>query len=109
MASISYDYYSVDASIMIKLKDMLPADVFKPAWDEIERLVDEGRWKIFEVVAEEMHGDNLKGWISNHSNAIVNFNPTLNDYLTRLMAELQHNNMTIVNPMSLKNNGDPLL
>lgn len=109
MASLSYACYSVDAGIMIRIKDMWPIDLFQPAWDEIERLVSLNRWKIFESVADEMFGDNLKKWIDEHSSAIVKFNPEINKYITKLMAELDINNMSLVDPMSLKNNADPFV
>lgn len=80
MPDPSYDYYSVDASVMIKLKDMLPFDLFKPAWDEIRRLVSTDQWKIFENVADEMHGETVKKWLAENDTAIVKFNPEINEY-----------------------------
>jgi hypothetical protein len=94
---------------MIQLKDTLPVDVFGQAWDEIDRLVAEGRWKIFDTVADEMHDESLKQWLATHQAALVKFNPTINAYTTKLMAELQHNKMPIVNPERLKDNGDPFV
>jgi hypothetical protein len=104
-----YDYYSVDAGILIKMKDMLPHDLFKQAWDEIGRLTLEGRWKIFEVVADEVQGEFIEKWFIDNSLAVVRMNPLINDYTNKLMAELQKRNMTLVDPMSLKNNGDPFV
>ena len=104
-----YDYYSVDAGILMRMKDMLPHDLFKPAWDEIGRLTLEGRWKIFEVVADEVHGEFIQKWLTEHNQAIVTFNQLINDYTNKLMAELQKRDMALVDPMSLKNNGDPFV
>lgn len=109
MANAFYDYYSVDAGIMIRLKDMLPYDLFKSAWDEISRLVSTGRWKIFDNVMDEVHGQLAKKWSTENNSAIVKFNPLINKYMNKLMAELQSKNMTIINPMSLKNNADPFV
>ena len=104
-----FDYYSVDASIMIKLKDMLPYDLFEPAWDEISRLVSAGRWKIFENVVDDIHSEFVSKWLADNVLAIVKFNAEINEYISRLMADLQINNMMLVNPMSLKNNTDPFV
>lgn len=104
-----YDYYSVDASVMIKLKDMLPFDLFKPAWDEIGRLVSTDQWKIFENVADEIHGETVKKWLADNSSAIVKFNPEINEYTNKLMEDLQKNNMMIIDPISLKNSADPFV
>jgi len=109
MPSDIYHCYSVDASIMIKFKDMLPQDLFKPAWDEIDRLVAEDRWKIYEDAAEECGGETLKNWVRDNDKAIVKFNPEINDYINRFMAESQNNNMMLIDPMSLKNNADPFV
>lgn len=109
MQNIVYDCYSVDAGIMIKMKDMLPYDLFKPAWDEIGRLAASGRWKIFETVAEEAHGQIVQQWLAENNLAVVKFNPIINQYMNILMAELQKNNLMIVDPMSLKNNSDPFV
>ena len=109
MSNVIYDYYSVDAGIMIRLKDMLPYELFKPAWDEISRLISSGRWKIFDNVADEVHGEIISKWLKENSSAIVKFNPLINNYVNKLMAELQHSNMTIIDPMSLKNNADPFV
>lgn len=104
-----YDYYSVDANVMIKLKDMLPYDLFKPAWDEIARLVSTGRWKIFENVVDEIHGEAVQKWFAENSSAIVKFNPEINEYMNKLMADLQKNSMMLINPMSLKSKEDPFV
>lgn len=109
MPNKHYDFYSVDAGIMIRLKDMLPVDLFKPAWDEISRLVSDGRWKIFENVMGEVRGQVAKKWSTENSLAVVKFNPTINDYMNKLMADLQSKKMTIVEPMSLKNDADPFV
>lgn len=109
MADQSFDYYSVDAGIMIRLKDMLPYDLFKPAWDEIARLVSSDRWKIFENVVDDVHGEAVNKWLTDNSSAVVKFNPTINDYTTALMADLQKNNMMLIDPASLKNNTDPFV
>ena len=109
MTTAFYDYYSVDAGIMIRLKDMLPYDLFEPAWDEISRLVSTGRWKIFDNVIDEVHGQTIKKWLTENNSAIVKFNPLINKYMNKLMAELQYKNMTIIDPMSLKNNADPFV
>ncbi|MDD5189527.1 MAG: DUF4411 family protein [Dehalococcoidales bacterium] len=106
---VVYDYYSVDAGILMRMKDMLPHDVFQPAWDEISRLALEGKWKIFDVVASEVHGDFIQKWLADNSSAVVKFNPTINSYINKLMQELQKRNMTLVDPESLKNNGDPFV
>ena len=104
-----YDYYSVDAGILMRMKDMLPHDLFQQAWDEIGRLASDGRWKIFEVVADEVHGDFVQKWLADYSLAVVTFNPTINAYTNKLMAELQKHEMTLVDHNSLKNNGDPFV
>jgi len=109
MANAFYDYYSVDAGIMIRLKDMLPHDLFEPAWDEISRLASAGRWKIFKNVIDEAHGEIIKKWSNANSSAIIQFNSLINKYMNKLMAELQYNNMTIIDPMSLKNDADPFV
>jgi hypothetical protein len=103
-----YDFYSVDASIMIKLKDMLPFDLFKPAWDEIGRLASNNQWKIFENVADDIHSEVVEGWLEDNS-AIVKFNPEINDYTSKLMEDLQKNNMMIIDPASIKNSSDPFV
>jgi len=104
-----YDYYSVDSGVMIRLKDMLPYDLFKPAWDEIGRLVASDRWKIFESVADEVYGKTVKKWLADNSSAIVKFNPKINEYINKLMADLQKNNMMLIDPISLKNKADPFV
>ena len=109
MQNTAFQYYSVDASVMIKLKDMLPFDLFGTAWDEISRLVSDGRWKIFENVIDEIHGDTLKKWFRDNEASIVKFNPAMNDYTNKLMAELDNNKLTLIDPMSLKNNADPFV
>ena len=110
MQNAIYDYYSVDANVMIKLKDMLPYDLFKPAWDEIRRLVSTDRWKIFESVADEIHGgDAIQKWLLDNSSAIIKFNYKINEYINKLMPDLQKNNMMIIDPASLKNNADPFV
>jgi len=109
MKQTIYDFYSVDASVMIDLKDMLPSDLFKSAWDEISRLVTSNRWKIFETVADELHDEQLKDWLKINYSAIVKFNPDINKYISKLMAECQSNNMMIVNPHNTRNSGDPFV
>jgi len=109
MSDVIYDYYSVDASVMIRLKDMLPYDLFKPAWDEIGRLVSTNRWKIFESVADEIQGETVEKWLADNSSAVVKFNPKINEYINKLMADLQKNNMMLINPMSLKSKADPFV
>jgi hypothetical protein len=104
-----YDYYSVDAGVMIRLKDMLPYDLFRPAWDEIARLVSGDRWKIFENVADDVHGDIVERWLVENSRSIVKFNPKINQYMNKLMVELQNNDMMLIDPASLKNNSDPFV
>jgi len=104
-----YDYYSVDASVMIRLKDMGPYDIFKPAWDEISRLVSTGQWQIFENVVDEIHGETVEKWLADNSSTIVKFNPKINEYINKLMADLQKNNMMIIDPSSLKNKADPFV
>jgi hypothetical protein len=83
-----YDYYSVDASVMIRLKDMGPYDIFKPAWDEISRLVSTGQWRIFENVADEVHGETATRWLTENSSAIIKLDAEINEYISRLMADL---------------------
>ncbi len=109
MPSPVFDYYSVDAGIMIRLKDMLPHDLFKPAWDEIARLVSADRWKIFENVLDDIRGERAKKWFADNSSAVVKFNAAINDYMTALMADLQKNNMMIIDTASLRNNTDPFV
>ena len=109
MPNPTYDYYSVDASVMIRLKDMLPYDLFRPAWDEIGRLVSANRWKIFDNVANEVHGATVQKWLEDNNNAMVKFNPKINDYMNRMMADLQENDIMIIDPNSLKNNADPFV
>lgn len=104
-----YDYYSVDASVMIRLKDMLPFDLWKPAWDEISRLVSTGKWKIFENVASEVHGEVVQNWLADNSTSVVKFTAEANEYMNRLMAELQQNAMMLIDPASLRNNADPFV
>jgi hypothetical protein len=103
----NYNYYSVDASVVIKMKDMLPHDIFKQAWDEIGRLIDTDRWKIFENVVDEIHGESIQNWIKENGKAVVKFSSVINDYINRLMADLQRENMMLIDPISLKNNADP--
>jgi len=109
MANPTYDFYSVDASVMIKLKDMLPYDLFKQAWDEIARLISKDCWKIFDSVADEIHGEAIKKWLSDNGQAIVKFNPRINEYINVLMADLQKKNLMMIDPMSLKSNADPFV
>lgn len=109
MSQANYDYYSVDASVMIELKDSLPYDLFQPAWDEIGRLVDTSQWKIFENVVDEIHDETIKQWLKKNNTAIVNFNPEINKFMNRLMAELQNNGIMLIDPMSLKNSADPFV
>jgi hypothetical protein len=104
-----FNCYSVDASVMIDLKDYFPTDLFQSAWDEISRLVAEDRWKIFETVADELHDSQLKDWLDNNNTAIVKFNAEINVYLNKFMAECQNNNMMLVNPYNTRNNGDPFV
>jgi len=104
-----YNCYSVDASVMIELKYSYPADVFQSAWDEIGRLVDVGKWKIFETVADELHDEQLKLWLSNNISTIVKFDPDINLYINQFMAESQNNNMMLVNPYNTRNNADPFV
>lgn len=104
-----YNYYSVDASVMIDLKDFFPTDLFQSVWDEISRLVTAGRWKLFETVAEELHDQQLIDWLKINQSAITKFNPQINIYLNRFMAESQTNNIMLVNPYNTKNNGDPFV
>jgi hypothetical protein len=94
---------------MIRLKDMLPYDIFESAWSEIGRLVLTGRWKIFESVVQEIHGEVIQIWLEKNETAIVKFNTDINGYINTLMEDLQKHNMMIVDPMSLKNNADPFV
>lgn len=105
----TYNCYSVDASVMIDLKNFLPTDLFQSAWNEIGRLVATGRWKLFETVADELHDEQLKEWLNTNDSAIVKFNPDINLYINKLMAECQHNNMMIINPYNTRNNADPFV
>lgn len=104
-----FNYYSVDSSIMIRLKDMGPYDIFKSVWDEISRLVSAGQWKIFENVVDEIHGETIQKWLAENNSAIVKFNPEINEYMNKLMAELQQNSIMLIDPMSLKNKADPFV
>lgn len=104
-----FNFYSVDASVMIDLKDFFPTDLFQSAWDEISRLVAEDRWKIFETVADELHDSKLKEWLDINNSAVVKFNPNINAYLNKFMAECQNNNMMLINPYNTRNNGDPFV
>jgi hypothetical protein len=103
-----YDYYSVDANIMITL-NILPHDVFKPAWDEISRLASTDRWKIFEIVTDEIHGETANKWLADNDSAIVKWNSEINEYTNKLMADLQRKNMMLIDPSRLKNNADPFV
>lgn len=109
MPDRSYDYYSVDSSFMISLKDMGPYEIFKPAWDEISRLVSDDRWKIFENVVDEIHDEIVQRWLEENDAAIVKFNPEINDYMNQLMADLQKNAIMLINPANLKNKADPFV
>ena len=104
-----FNYYSVDSSIMIRLKDMGPYDIFKSVWDEISRLASTGQWKIFDNVADEIHGEIIQKWLAENNSAIVKFNPEINEYMNKLMAELQQKSIMIIDPMSLKNKADPFV
>lgn len=104
-----FNCYSVDASVMINLKDSFPADLFQSAWDEISRLVVAERWKIFETVADELHDTQLVDWLKMNNSAVVKFNSDINAYLSKFMAECQNNNMMLVNPYNTRNNGDPFV
>jgi hypothetical protein len=109
MTQQTYQCYSVDASVMIDLKDFFPTDLFQSVWDEISRLVAADRWKIFETVADELHDTQLEEWLSANIAAEVKFNPDINNYLNRFMAECQNNNMVLINPYNTRNNGDPFV
>lgn len=109
MPDPSFNYYSVDSSIMIRVKDMGPYDIFKPVWDEISRLVSADRWKIFENVVDEIYGEIVPKWLAENNAAIVKFNPEINEYMNRLMADLQNNSIMIIDPMNLKNKADPFV
>lgn len=104
-----FNYYSVDASVMINLKDYFPTDLFQSVWDEIKRLVAAGRWKIFETVAGELHDEQLKDWLKTNNSAIVNFDHQFNSYLIKFMSECHSNNMMLVNPHNTRNNADPFV
>ena len=101
--------YSVDAGIMFNLEYHFPQDLFRPVWDEIAKLASQDRWKIFSVVAQEVHSANVHKWLEVNSSAIMHWSDTINSYMNRLMTELQANNMMLVNPNSTKNNGDPFV
>ena len=104
-----YNCYSVDASVMIDLKNYFPTDLFQSAWDEISRLIVNGRWKIFETVADELHDIQLKDWLNINNSAVVRFDTDINTYLSKFMAECQNNNMMLVNPYNTRNDGDPFV
>lgn len=104
-----YNCYSVDASLMINLKDSWPTDVFQSAWGEIDRLSATGRWKIFETVADELRDQILQDWLKANDLAVVKFDPDINLYITEFMAECQNNNMMLVNPHNTRNNADPFV
>jgi hypothetical protein len=109
MPQQSYNCYSVDASLMIDLADSFPTDVFQSVWDEVGRLVSEGRWNIFETVADELRNDRLRDWLNANYSAVFEFNPDINLYISALMAECQNNNMMMVNPYNTRNNADPFV
>jgi hypothetical protein len=109
MPNQGFDYYSVDASIMISLKHMGPYDIFKPVWDEIARLVSDDRWKIFENVADEIYDEIVQKWLADNSATIIKFNPEINDYINKLMADLQANSIKLIDPLNLKNQADPFV
>jgi len=104
-----YAYYSVDASAMVKLKDMLPSDLFRLAWDEIERLVREGRWRIYDYVAKEIHGEEIERWFDRNPDAIMHFDSNFNRYLNRFTTELDMQGVRMINPRTNKDAGDPFV
>ena len=109
MARQVYACYSVDASVMIRLKDMLPDDLFRPAWEEIERLVVAERWKVFDHVAQEVHGERAKEWFSHNPAAIAPFDASFNDYFNRFMVELDGYGLRMVDPNKERDDGDPFV
>lgn len=104
-----YSCYSVDASAMVKLKDMLPEDLFRQAWDEVERLVAAGKWLIFDQVAREIHGEWMRNWFARNPDAVVGFDDNFNSYLNQFMTETDALGLHMVNPDSLKDAGDPFV
>ncbi|OPZ86461.1 MAG: hypothetical protein BWY76_00943 [bacterium ADurb.Bin429] len=94
---------------MIKLKDMLPADLFKSAWGEVERLVADNRWRIFDHVAGEIHGETIQEWLRRNADAVVPFDEQFNAYLNRFMIELDLYGIHMINPQVDKDGGDPFV
>ena len=68
-----------------------------------------GRWKIFENVADEIYDEIVQRWLAENDAAIVKFNTEINEYMNKLMADLQTNSITLINPMNLKNKADPFV
>ncbi len=112
MSRLTHSWYSVDANIMIRLKNDFPADVMAPVWDEIERLVHDGRWRIFEYVVKEIDkhpGKQRWAWLRDHPDAIVPFDDMFNEYVARLMHELDAVNLRMIDPESQRHAADPFV
>jgi len=105
----TYDVYSVDSSVMIDLRETLPFDIFQPAWEEIERLVVEDRWKIFEHVANEVTRKAFKDWLRRNPSACAPFDEQFNEYLNCLMREFDRDGIRMINPAKTKDGGDPFV
>lgn len=104
-----YTYYSVDASIMVKIKDSFYEDVAQSVWDELVRLVEEDRWKIFDLVAKEVHGNRADEWFKRNPKAIIQFDSIFNDYFNRFMVELEYYGLKMFDPNKEKDARDPFV
>lgn len=109
MVHRSFDFYSVDASSMIRFKDMLPRDLMSQAWDEVTRLADADRWKIFRIVSDEVGGTEFQDWIASMRSARIEWSLEYNAYINQLTREMEQNDHTLIDPSSLKNSGDPFV
>lgn len=60
--------YTIDTSVLIRLKDTMPMDLFPSVWKNLETLAADGRVCICRQVLVELErgGDDLYDWVKGH-------------------------------------------
>jgi len=84
------DIYVVDTSSLIEMKDKYPKDVslFKPVWENVEKLCRESRLVMSEVLKEIDQGDDeLKRWSKSRRKIFIKPNKSQFDKISEILSK----------------------
>jgi len=103
-----YPLYSVDASVLIDIKDRYPREVFVSLWSFLEALACDGRFLVQEEADGECHDQVLRDLLDGCPDMVVGFG-VIQDHFKALQADLQQAGLRMVDPGSTRDKADPFV